>query len=202
MKLFLCKNQNSLEMRKYLLNTLDSIYVASVGFYVNQFEYLICEQTGSKYFVVNVNETCDLHIVLIVANIELDEEITTRPLTLEETANAIQYTSTRVEQIDIFVKNKRSSVKEYNNFLSSQNIILRTENKYSRGNYWLMFIDLENITERDSFFSYTNKITINKLPIWSSMTNLPMSLTCQKEDLSNSKYLPEQIINTSGCVVM
>ena len=43
--------------RKYLLDTIDSTFVSSVGAYVNRFEEMMQEITGAKYAIATTNGT-------------------------------------------------------------------------------------------------------------------------------------------------
>lgn len=85
--------------KKYLLDTIDSTFVSSVGAYVNRFEEMMQEITGAKYAIATTNGTTALHLALIVAGVQRDEEVITQPLTFVATANAI----THAQGIPVFV---------------------------------------------------------------------------------------------------
>lgn len=85
--------------KKYLLDTIDSTFVSSVGAYVNRFEEMMTEITGAKYAIATTNGTTALHLALIVAGVQRDEEVITQPLTFVATANAI----THAQGIPVFV---------------------------------------------------------------------------------------------------
>jgi len=85
--------------KKYLLDTIDSTFVSSVGAYVNRFEEMMAEITGAKYAIATTNGTTALHLALIVAGVKRDEEVFTQPLTFVATANAI----THAQGIPVFV---------------------------------------------------------------------------------------------------
>ncbi|MBL7683081.1 MAG: LegC family aminotransferase [Flavipsychrobacter sp.] len=85
--------------KKYLLDTIDSTFVSSVGAYVNQFEEMMQEITGAKYAIATTNGTTALHLALIVSGVKRDEEVITQPLTFVATANAI----THAQGIPVFV---------------------------------------------------------------------------------------------------
>ena len=85
--------------KKYLLDTIDSTFVSSVGAYVNRFEEMMQEITGAKYAIATTNGTTALHLALIVAGVKRDEEVITQPLTFVATANAI----THAQGIPVFV---------------------------------------------------------------------------------------------------
>lgn len=85
--------------KRYLLDTIDSTFVSSVGAYVNRFEEMMQEITGAKYAIATTNGTTALHLALIVAGVKRDEEVITQPLTFVATANAI----THAQGIPVFV---------------------------------------------------------------------------------------------------
>jgi aminotransferase in exopolysaccharide biosynthesis len=77
--------------KKYLLDTIDSTFVSSVGAYVNRFEEMMCEITGAKYAIATSNGTVALQLALIVAGVKAGDEVITQPLTFVATANAISH---------------------------------------------------------------------------------------------------------------
>ncbi|MCC5943279.1 MAG: LegC family aminotransferase [Balneolaceae bacterium] len=77
--------------KKYLLDTIDSTFVSSVGAFVDQFEQMICEYTGSKHAVAVVNGTSALHIALMLSGVQRDDLVITQALSFVATANAIRY---------------------------------------------------------------------------------------------------------------
>jgi len=87
--------------RDYVLDTLDSTFVSSVGEYVDEFERRLSEYTGAKYVVATVNGTSALHIALLVSGIHPRDEVITSPLTFVATCNAIHYCGARPVFVDV-----------------------------------------------------------------------------------------------------
>ncbi len=87
--------------KKYLNECIDSTFVSSVGQFVDQFEEMVADYTGSKKAVVCVNGTNGLHLALILAGVKTDEEVITQPLTFIATANAISYCNAHPVFIDV-----------------------------------------------------------------------------------------------------
>jgi perosamine synthetase len=87
--------------KKYLMDTIDSTYVSSVGSYVTRFEEMMCEVTGSKYAIAIVNGTNALHISLLLAGVVHNDETLTQSLTFIATCNAISYIGSKPVFIDI-----------------------------------------------------------------------------------------------------
>jgi len=87
--------------KKYLNDCIDSTYVSSVGKYVDQFEKEFAKKVGSKYAIATVNGTSALHISLILADVQKDDEVITQPLTFIATCNAISYIGAKPIFVDV-----------------------------------------------------------------------------------------------------
>ena len=87
--------------KKYLNECIDSTFVSSVGKFVDKFEERISNYTGAKYAIATSNGTSALHISLLLANVEQNDEVITQPLTFVATCNAISYCGARPVFIDV-----------------------------------------------------------------------------------------------------
>ncbi|MBM9501942.1 LegC family aminotransferase [Leptospira sp. 201903071] len=76
---------------KYLKECLDSSFVSSVGKFVDRFEKDLSDFTGSKYAIAVTNGTAALHIALLLAKVEKEDEVLIPSLTFVATANAVTY---------------------------------------------------------------------------------------------------------------
>jgi perosamine synthetase len=76
---------------RYIKDCLDTNWVSSVGTYVDRFEDLVADRAGTKYAVATVNGTAALHIALLIAGVERDDEVLVSSLTFIAPANAIRY---------------------------------------------------------------------------------------------------------------
>ena len=56
--------------KKYILKTIDSTFVSSIGSFVGEFEQKIAKYTGVKYAVAMVNGTSALHISLLLSGVQ------------------------------------------------------------------------------------------------------------------------------------
>ena len=109
----------------------------------------------------------------------------------------------QLEQLDIFVLNKRELALKYEDFfISLQDINFIKEPKNSHSNYWLQSIILKDLEDRDEFLKYTNSNGIMTRPIWKLMNELEMFKYCQCGSLENSKYLEERVVNISSGVTL
>jgi aminotransferase in exopolysaccharide biosynthesis len=77
--------------RQYVLDTIDSTFVSSVGAYVDRFERDMVAYTGSPRAVATMNGTAALHIALKLAGVQPGDLVITQPLTFVATCNAIAY---------------------------------------------------------------------------------------------------------------
>jgi perosamine synthetase len=76
---------------QYIRECLDTNWVSSVGSYVDRFETAVAKYTGSRHAVATINGTAALHLALLVAGIEPDDEVLIPSLTFIAPANAIRY---------------------------------------------------------------------------------------------------------------
>jgi len=76
---------------EYVKECLDTGWVSSVGKYVDRFELLLAEFTGVKRAVAVVNGTSALHVCLMLAGVEQNDEVIVPSLTFVATANAVSY---------------------------------------------------------------------------------------------------------------
>jgi len=87
--------------KKYLNECIDSTFVSSVGKFVDQFEVEFAKKVGSKYAIATVNGTAALHVSLILAGVEKENEVITQPLTFIATCNAISYMGAKPVFVDV-----------------------------------------------------------------------------------------------------
>ena len=87
--------------KKYLNECIDTTFVSSVGKFVDRFEEMIEEYTGAKKAVVCVNGTNALHLGLMLAGVERNDEVITQALTFIATCNAISYIGALPVFIDV-----------------------------------------------------------------------------------------------------
>ena len=103
--------------KKYLNDCIDSTFVSSVGKYVDAFEKEFASYVGSKYAIATVNGTAALHISLILAGVEKDDEVITQPLTFIATCNAISYIGAKPIFVDVDIDTMGLSADALKEFL-------------------------------------------------------------------------------------
>jgi len=343
--------------RKYVMDAIDSTFVSSVGAYVNRFEEMMAEITGAKYAIAIVNGTNALHMALLLAGVDKQDEVLSQALTFIATANAVSYIGAKLvfidvdkdtlgmspealkrfltahaekrsdgfsynkttgkkisacipmhtfglpcridelaeiceewniclvedsaeslgsyyknkhtgtfgklgvfsfngnktvtcggggaivtndeniarrakhlttqakvphkwefvhdeigynyrmpnlnaalacaqlEQLDLFVENKRDLAQKYKDLTDKLNLSFITESKEAKANYWLGALILENIEERNAFLEYTNSNGVMTRPVWELINRLPMFKDCQTDGLENSIWLADRVVN-------
>ena len=77
--------------KEYLLDTIDSNFVSTVGEYVSKFEEMVARYTGAKYAIATVNGTSALQVSIRLAGVVRGDEVIMPTLTFISPANAIAY---------------------------------------------------------------------------------------------------------------
>lgn len=90
--------------KKYLSECIDTTFVSSVGKFVDRFEEEMAHYTGAKRAVVCVSGTNALHMALMLAGVERDDEVLTQALTFIATCNALSYIGAHPVFLDVDVK--------------------------------------------------------------------------------------------------
>ena len=85
----------------YLNECIDTTFVSSVGKFVDRFEEDMAKYTGAKKAVVCVSGTNALHMSLLLAGVQRDDEVLTQALTFIATCNALSYIGARPVFIDV-----------------------------------------------------------------------------------------------------
>jgi perosamine synthetase len=76
---------------EYVKETIDSGWVSSAGKFVDEFERRLAERCEVPFAIATMNGTAALHVCLMIAGIQADDEVITPALTFIATANAISY---------------------------------------------------------------------------------------------------------------
>lgn len=87
--------------KAYLLETIDSTFVSSVGKFVDEFEHKIQSFTQSTRAIATVNGTAALHTALHLADVKADDLVITQALTFVATCNALHHMGAKPVFIDI-----------------------------------------------------------------------------------------------------
>lgn len=117
--------------KAYVNDCIDSSFVSSVGQYVNRFEQMVADYTGSRHAIAVVNGTAALHIALRLAGVDRNDEVITQSLTFIATCNAIAYCGAEPVFIDVDRDTLGMSPESLVAFLT-ENAILKVDGCYNR----------------------------------------------------------------------
>lgn len=85
----------------YVVETVKSTFVSSVGAFVDRFERDAEQYTGAERAVATVNGTAALHMALVLAGVGRGDLVLTQSLTFVATCNAIAYCGAEPVFIDV-----------------------------------------------------------------------------------------------------
>lgn len=106
--------------KQYVLDTIDSTFVSSVGQYVNQFEENLSEYTGVSHAVATVNGTSGLHASLFALGVGSKDFVITQALTFVATCNAISHLGAEPIFLDVSEESMGLSPSALESFLMSE----------------------------------------------------------------------------------
>ena len=103
--------------KEYLLDTIDSTFVSSVGAYVDKAEEMIANVANTDNAIAVVNGTAALHVALRLAGVKHGDEVLTQALTFVATANAVAYNNANPIFLDVDLDTMGLSPVSDNSFL-------------------------------------------------------------------------------------
>jgi len=102
----------------YVKECIDTGWVSSAGSYVERFESDLANFTGVRYAVATTNGTAALHLALILAGVEPEEEVIVPALSFVATANAVRYCNAVPHFVEISIDNLGMDPKILRDYLS------------------------------------------------------------------------------------
>lgn len=106
----------------------------------------------------------------------------------------------QLEQLQLFIKNKELIMRKYKNWCKDNMVTFVEPIKHSSPNFWLNTIIVKNIEERDYILEETNRKLIQTRPAWNPLNSLPMFKNFQVNNLPNTAWLFDRIINLPSSV--
>jgi len=103
--------------KKYLLDTIDSTFVSSVGAYVDKFESMMQDISQTQKAIAVVNGTSGIQVALRLVGVKDGDEVLTQALTFVATANAIAYNGAKPVFLDVDLDTMGLSPNAIQNFL-------------------------------------------------------------------------------------
>jgi len=108
----------------------------------------------------------------------------------------------QLEQLPLFLQRKRELAGRYLAWAKCNAVKIVNEPDGAQSNYWLNALLLDDSQQRDDFLETTNTLGVMTRPLWELMPNLPMYQHCQNDQLSNSRWLAERLVNVPSSVVL
>jgi len=107
----------------------------------------------------------------------------------------------QMENLNEILANKRETAEQYKIFFSGQpDIEFFVEPTDCKSNYWLNIILLKDKKAQQEFLEYTNDHGVMTRPVWQLMTKLEMFKDCQTDDLKNTLWFEERVVNIPSSV--
>jgi perosamine synthetase len=101
----------------------------------------------------------------------------------------------QMEKLAEYLKNKRETAEKYEQFCREHGLSFVHEPEGAVSNYWLNAIIMNDRKERDAFLEFSNDNGVATRPIWRLMNKLDVYRHCQRDDLINSRWLEDRIVN-------
>jgi aminotransferase in exopolysaccharide biosynthesis len=101
----------------------------------------------------------------------------------------------QMEQLEEFIGKKRKIASMYKDFFSNSDYHFVSEPDYGRSNYWLNTIICPNLEKRNALLKITNERNVMTRPVWQLMHRLPMFENALRDDLINSDWAAERLVN-------
>lgn len=106
----------------------------------------------------------------------------------------------QMERLEEFLIIKKKLAEQWKVFFESRNVNFVKPISKSQANYWLNTIILDSKKERDEFLQFTNDCGVMTRPAWKLMSKLKMFKDCQADELENSLWLEDRIVNIPSSV--
>ena len=113
---------------EYVKDCLNTGWISSAGSYVNKFEDLIRQYTGSSHAIACMNGTAGLQISLILSDVSNNDIVIAPNLTFVATLNAISYCGAQIVLVDVCEDTWQIDVDLLQKWLSNN-----TKTKYESG---------------------------------------------------------------------
>jgi aminotransferase in exopolysaccharide biosynthesis len=107
----------------------------------------------------------------------------------------------QMENLEHFLQNKRELAQMYQKFFNSiADFLFIKEPQHATSNYWLNAVLCQDTAQRDAFLEYCNAHGVMVRPIWTLLSELKMFRKAQKDDLKNSLFLQNRVVNLPSSV--
>lgn len=108
----------------------------------------------------------------------------------------------QMESLPEILRRKRLLTERYIAFFKDSNLQFITEPANCQSNYWLNAIITKDIQQRNQILEATNQAGVMTRPIWELMNRLPMFAHCQTDELTNSIWLADRVVNIPSSAII
>lgn len=106
----------------------------------------------------------------------------------------------QMERLDDFLSAKTKLSERWGKFFHNKGVNFARAIVGNKANHWLNAIVLESKGDRDKFLRHTNDSGVMTRPIWRLMSQLTMFQDCQTDELKNSLWLQDRVVNVPSSV--
>lgn len=111
----------------YVNECIETGWVSSVGAFVDRFERDLVAYTGARHAIATVNGTAALHVALLLAGVQQNDEVIIPALSFVATANAVAYCGAKPHFVDVCDQTLGMSGKKLESYF--RNTIARSGNE-------------------------------------------------------------------------
>ena len=101
----------------------------------------------------------------------------------------------QMKSLETYLAQKRALAIHYSSFFTGSDYEFVKEPDFAKSNYWLNAVICADKAARDNLLHATNEVGVMTRPIWHLLSELPMFQNCLKDELLNSVYLCDRVVN-------
>lgn len=106
----------------------------------------------------------------------------------------------QMEQLSKFLLLKAQLAEKWDSFFNDYGVFFCKAIENHKSNNWLNSILFDSKKDRNKFLEYTNENGVMTRPVWKLMNELKMFENCQHDNLDNSRWLSERLVNIPSSV--
>lgn len=104
------------------------------------------------------------------------------------------------KKLSFLLQQKRLIAKRYKEWGDENGYYFMQERPETTSNYWLNTLIVEDKKERDMILEETNQALVMTRPAWTPMHRLPFNTSFQRDEMTNTDWLFDRIINVPSGV--
>ncbi len=109
----------------------------------------------------------------------------------------------QMENLELFLKSKRDVANKYKAYFAQfPDMDFFDEPSECKSNFWLNVVIMKERKAQQDFLQYTNDHGVMTRPVWCLMNKLPMFKDCMTDELKNTLWLEERIVNIPSSAIL